>query len=60
VRRNGFALPAPNTSGRGPVFDPTKVNQRDPAFVKASAKCQQLLGAPGGGPPPGTASQTDR
>ncbi len=57
VRRNGFALPAPNTSGRGPVFDPSKVNRQDPRFVAANAKCQQLLAAaqPGGpqAPPPG-------
>jgi hypothetical protein len=61
VRKNGFDLPAPNTSGRGPVFDPGKVNRNDPKFVAASAKCQSLLqqgsaggaGAPGGGPPPG-------
>jgi len=58
VRRNGFDLPAPNTSGRGPVFDPSKVNRQDPRFQAASAKCQGLLAAarpapPGGAPPPG-------
>jgi hypothetical protein len=59
VRKNGFDLPAPNTSGKGPVFDPSKVNRKDPKFVAASAKCQVLLqqggpgGAPGGGAPPG-------
>jgi len=58
VRRNGFDLPAPNTSGRGPVFDASKVNRQDPRFVAANAKCQQLLAAarpapPGGAPPPG-------
>lgn len=56
VRRNGFDLPAPNTSGRGPIFDPSKVNRQDPRFQAASAKCQQLLAAarpapPGGAPP---------
>jgi hypothetical protein len=43
VRRNGFDLPAPNTSGKGPVFDPRKVDRNDPKFVAASAKCQGLL-----------------
>lgn len=54
VRRNGFDLPAPNTSGSGPVFDPSSVNRNDPRFRAASAKCQQLLAAarPGAQPPP--------
>jgi hypothetical protein len=49
VRKNGYDLPAPNTSGNGPVFDSSKVNQNDPKFKAASAKCQNLL--PQGGPP---------
>jgi hypothetical protein len=53
VRRNGFALPAPNTSGSGPVFDPSKVNRQDPKFVAANAKCQQLLAAARPAPPAG-------
>jgi len=57
VRRNGFELPAPNTSGSGPIFDPSRVNRQDPRFQAASAKCQQLLAAarpapPNGAPPP--------
>lgn len=54
VRRNGFDLPSPNTSGRGPVFDASKVNRQDPKFVAANAKCQQLLAAarPAGAQPP--------
>jgi hypothetical protein len=51
VRRNGYDLPQPNTSGNGPVFDSTQVNQNDPKFKAASAKCQNLL--PQGGPPQG-------
>lgn len=56
VRRNGFDLPAPNTTGKGPIFDPRKVNPRDPRYLAANAKCQQLLAAarpapPGGAPP---------
>jgi len=53
VRRNGFDLPAPNTSGSGPVFDPGKVNRQDPKFVAANAKCQQLLAAARPAPPSG-------
>ena len=43
VRRHGFNLPAPNTSGNGPVFDPSKVNRSDPRFLAASRACQGLL-----------------
>ncbi|HXE44553.1 MAG TPA: hypothetical protein VN635_05085 [Conexibacter sp.] len=59
VRSNGFDLPAPNTSGKGPIFDPGRIDRRDPRFQAASAKCQHLLAAarpappPGGPPPPG-------
>ncbi len=52
VRQNGYDLPSPNTSGNGPVFDSSKVNQNDPKFKAASAKCQNLLpSTPQGGPP---------
>ncbi len=52
VRQNGYDLPSPNTSGNGPVFDSSKVNQNDPKFKAASAKCQNLLpSAPQGAPP---------
>lgn len=50
MKRNGYALPKPNTSGRGPVFDASKVNRNDPKFKSAAAKCQTLLRF---GPPPG-------
>jgi hypothetical protein len=60
VKKNGYALPAPNLSGSGPVFDPRKVNRKDPKFVAAVTKCQALIPRPpgpgpggGGGPPPG-------
>jgi hypothetical protein len=43
MRRNGYVMPAPNTSGNGPVFDPSKVNRNDPKFVSAAQKCQGLL-----------------
>jgi hypothetical protein len=51
VRKNGYDLPDPNTSGSGPVFDSSQVNRNDPKFKAASAKCQNLL--PQGGPPQG-------
>jgi hypothetical protein len=57
MKQNGYALPAPNLSGSGPVFDPRKVNRRDPKFLAAAAKCQGLIPRPpgpgGGAPPPG-------
>lgn len=58
VRKHGYNLPAPNTSGNGPVFDPTKVNQRDPKFIAAARACQadlQALRGPAGAGPPGAA-----
>jgi hypothetical protein len=51
VRQNGYDLPTPNTSGNGPVFDSSKVNQNDPKFKAASAKCQDKLPAPPQGSP---------
>ena len=52
VRQNGYDLPDPNTSGNGPVFDSSNVNQNDPKFKAASAKCQHLLpSGPQGSPP---------
>lgn len=56
VRKNGYNLPAPNFSGKGPVFQAAQVNQKDPKFVAASQKCQSLLrpaGPGAGGGPPG-------
>jgi hypothetical protein len=43
MKKNGYALPKPNTSGNGPVFDPSKVNRNDPKFKSAAQKCQSLL-----------------
>lgn len=57
VRKNGYDLPKPNTSGKGPVFDASKVNRNDPKFKAAVQKCQSDLQAlrpragAGGGPP---------
>jgi hypothetical protein len=53
VRQNGFDLPKPNFSGKGPIFDPDEVDQADATFKKASAACQSTLrqgqGQAGGG-----------
>jgi hypothetical protein len=55
VRRNGYNLPAPNTSGNGPPFNRGQVNPNDLKFKAAAMKCQGLLprrptnGPPGGG-----------
>jgi hypothetical protein len=45
---NGYAMPTPNFSGNGPVFDESKVDRNDPKFTAASAKCQDKLAPPGG------------
>jgi hypothetical protein len=43
MRQNGVKLPAPNTSGNGPVFSTSAVNRNDPNFKAANAKCQSTL-----------------
>jgi ABC-type Fe3+-hydroxamate transport system substrate-binding protein len=43
VRKNGYNLPKPNFTGKGPVFNASQTNRNDPKFKAASAKCQQLL-----------------
>jgi hypothetical protein len=54
MRENGVKLPAPNTSGKGPVFDTKGVDTTSAAFKSAEGKCRSALkGAfPGGGRPP--------
>jgi hypothetical protein len=55
LRQNGINLPAPNTSGNGPIFDTKGINTASPQFKSASAKCRSTLvgafrrpaGAPG-------------
>jgi hypothetical protein len=44
VRKNGYKLAEPNFSGNGPIFE--KFESESPAFKRASAKCQGLLGGP--------------
>jgi hypothetical protein len=59
MRANGVNLPAPNTSGKGPVFGTNGLNTSSPQFRQADGKCaSELKGAfagrpPAGGPPPG-------
>jgi hypothetical protein len=65
LRQNGIKLPAPNTSGNGPIFDTKGIDTASPQFKTASAKCRGALlgafrrpaGAPGaaGQPPAGGA-----
>jgi hypothetical protein len=49
IRQNGYDMPDPNLSGKGPVFDESKVNRDDPKFQSASQKCQHLLQPPARG-----------
>lgn len=59
LRQNGVNVPAPNTSGKGPVFDTKGIDTSSPQFKAATTKCRSTLtGAfrrPGGagGPAPG-------
>jgi hypothetical protein len=51
MRANGVNLPAPNTSGNGPVFNTKGLNTSSAQFRSAQSKCQTILGAargPGG------------
>jgi hypothetical protein len=74
LRQNGINLPAPNTSGNGPIFDTKGIDTSSAQFKTASAKCRSALtgafrrpagaqgaaGAPpAGGPPAGGESSTD-
>ena len=61
LREQGINLPAPNTSGKGPIFDTKGIDTSSPKFRQAEAKCRSTLlaglrarpgaarpGAPGG------------
>jgi hypothetical protein len=43
MREHGIALPAPNTSGKGPVFSTAGVNTRSAKFLTAEAICRRVL-----------------
>ena len=60
MRANGVNLPAPNTSGKGPVFNTSGLNVSSTQLNAARAKCASALQgafagarAPGGAPPAG-------
>jgi hypothetical protein len=57
LRANGVNVPAPNTSGKGPVFNTSGLNVTSAQLNAAQAKCSSALGAfargrGGGGAPP--------
>jgi hypothetical protein len=60
MRENGVNIPAPNTSGKGPIFATKGLNPSSPQFKAAEVKCSGALrggagGARGGPPPAGAA-----
>lgn len=54
MRKNGVNVPAPNTSGKGPIFSTKGLNTASAQFRSAAAKCRPSLSA-GFRRPPGTA-----
>jgi hypothetical protein len=58
MRTNGVNLPAPNTSGKGPVFNTSGLDTSSAQFKSAEAKCSSTLqgtfagGRTGAGAPP--------
>lgn len=57
MREHGVSLPAPNTSGKGPVFDTKGLDVGSSKFRSADSKCRSKLPGPfahqgGGSPPP--------
>jgi hypothetical protein len=62
LRQNGVNVPAPNTSGKGPVFDTKGIDTSSPQFKSATSKCRSTLTSafrrPGGAgrPAPGGAA----
>ena len=55
MKEQGVAVPAPNTSGAGPVFNAKGINTKSAKFVAAERKCFPLLRS-GFKPPPGGGS----
>jgi hypothetical protein len=43
LRHNGVNVPAPNTSGKGPIFNTKGIKTTSPQFRAASAKCRSVL-----------------
>ncbi len=57
MKSNGINLPAPNTSGKGPIFNTKGVDTSTAKFKAAQVKCarEELAGGGVGGPGPGRA-----
>jgi hypothetical protein len=54
LRSNGVKVPAPNTSGKGPIFNTTGIDTSSAKFRSAGMKCASVLRAAiPGAPPPG-------
>lgn len=45
MRKNGVNVPAPNTSGKGPIFSTKGLNTASAQFKAAAAKCRLALSA---------------
>jgi hypothetical protein len=45
LRQDGIDMPAPNTSGKGPIFSTKGIDVRSPQFKKAELKCRAVLHA---------------
>lgn len=43
LRQNGINVPAPDTSGKGPVFNTKGINTSSPQFRSATTKCRGTL-----------------
>jgi hypothetical protein len=62
LRTNGVNVPAPNTTGKGPVFNTNGIDTSSSQFKAAQSKCQGDLkgvfpgGGAGGAPPNGGAA----
>ena len=62
MRENGVNVPAPDTSGKGPIFDTKGIDTSSSQFKTAESKCSSDLtsafrhGSGTGGPPPGSGS----
>lgn len=64
LRQNGINIPAPNTSGKGPIFSTKGIDTSSPKFRQATMKCRASLisafrrpqgaGTAGAGPQGGT------
>lgn len=70
LRTNGVNVPAPNTTGKGPVFNTNGIDTSSSRFKAAQSKCRSDLkgvfpgggagGGAGGGPPSGGAGGAPR